>query len=53
MDFNSLGENSQIHIIRKKPFEYIVGTLKSKTSPLGPTYLANTQSPINLVVTVD
>ena len=53
MDFNSLGENSQIHIIRKKPFEHIVGTLKSKTSPLGPTYLANTQSPINLVVTVD
>lgn len=53
MDFNSLGENSQIHIIRKKPFEHIVGTLKSKTSPMAQTYLTNPQSPINLVVTVD
>lgn len=53
MDFNSLGENSQIHIIRKKPFEHIIGTLKSKTSPMAQTYLPNPQSPINLVVTVD
>lgn len=53
MDFNSLGENSQIHIIRKKPFDYIVGTLKSKTSTMAQTYLPNPQSPINLVVTVD
>lgn len=32
MDFKSLGENSQIHIIRKKPFQYLTGTLKSKTA---------------------
>ena len=53
MDFNSLGENSQIHIIRKKPFAHIIGTLKSKTSPMAQTYLTNPQSPINLVVTVN
>lgn len=32
MDLKSLGENSQIHIIRKKPFQYLTGTLKSKTA---------------------
>jgi hypothetical protein len=32
MDFKSLGENSQIYIIRKKPFMYLTGTLKSKTA---------------------
>lgn len=32
MDFKSLGENSQIYIIRKKPFEYLTGTLKVKTA---------------------
>lgn len=32
MDFKSLGENSQVHIIRKKPFQYLTGTLKSKTA---------------------
>jgi hypothetical protein len=32
MDFKSLGDNSQIHIIRKKPFQYLTGTLKSKTA---------------------
>ena len=53
MDFNSLGENSQIHIIRKKPFEHIVGTLKSKTPQIAPAYLTNPQSPINLIVSVD
>lgn len=53
MDFNSLGENSQIHIIRKKPFEHIVGTLKSKTPQIAPAYLTNPQSPINLIVAVD
>lgn len=53
MDFNSLGENSQIHIIRKKPFEYVIGTLKSKSSTMAQSYLPNPQSPINLVVTVD
>lgn len=32
MDFKSLGENSQVHIIRKKPFQYLTGTLKSRTA---------------------
>lgn len=33
MDFKSLGENSPVHIVRKKPFLYEVGTLKSKNIP--------------------
>lgn len=31
MDFKSLGENSPVHIVRKKPFVYEVGVLKSKS----------------------
>lgn len=30
MDFKNLGENSIVYIIRKKPFEYLTGMLKSK-----------------------
>ena len=30
MDFYSLGENSPVYIIRKKPFALITGTMKSK-----------------------
>ena len=32
MDFKNLGENSIVHIIRKKPFLYETGTLKSKVA---------------------
>lgn len=35
MDFNSLGENSPIYVIRKKPFSLETGVLKSKVLPQG------------------
>lgn len=31
MDFNSLGANSTVHVLRKKPFLYVTGVFKSKT----------------------
>ena len=31
MDFKNLGENGIVHIIRKKPFAYLTGVLKSKS----------------------
>lgn len=35
MDFKTLGENSPIYIVHKKPFRFEMGTLKSKgTKPL-------------------
>lgn len=55
MDFNTLGENSPVYIIRKKPFAYEVGTLKSRTPvPLqqNPYLTPNVQPTIDVVVTV-
>ena len=64
MDFKSLGENSPVHIVRKKPFVYEVGVLKSKSGlpqqmPQTNPYLAQLvqqnmpQQSFNIVVTVN
>lgn len=54
MDFNSLGENSPIYVIRKKPFSLETGVLKSKVLPQGMnTYLPQTvPQKIDITVTV-
>ena len=54
MDFKTLGENSPVYIIRKKPFCYEVGTLKSKgTKPVNQFQVPqNTQPLIDVVLTV-
>lgn len=55
MDFNSLGENSPVYIIRKKPFQFLTGTLKSKgAKPIGanPYMPQPAQQTIDVVVTV-
>lgn len=31
MDFNSIGANSTVHVLRKRPFLYVTGVFKSKT----------------------
>lgn len=56
MDFSSLGENSPIYIIRKKPFQFVTGSLKSKgTKPLtaNPFMPQPQQQNIDVVVTVN
>lgn len=54
MDFNSLGENSIVHVIRKKPFEYLTGTLKSKTAKQQNIYLPQqTPATVDVVVNVN
>ncbi|MBR1449548.1 MAG: hypothetical protein IJ588_12485 [Prevotella sp.] len=55
MDFNSLGENSIVHIVRKKPFEYLTGTLKSKTAKQQQSQylLQQVQQPVDVVITVN
>lgn len=61
MDFKSLGENSPVHIVRKKPFAYEVGVLKSKSGmALGQQpnpYMAimqqNMPQTLDIVVTVN
>lgn len=56
MDFKSLGENSQIHIIRKKPFQYLTGTLKSKTAKnqnLAPYMMQTQPQTFDLVINVN
>lgn len=55
MDFKTLGENSPVYIIRKKPFRYEVGTLKSKgTKPVNQFQVTpqNTPPLIDVVLTV-
>ena len=54
MDFNSLGESSPIYVIRKKPFEFLTGTLKSKVQkqPSNPYMPQPTPQPIDIVVNV-
>lgn len=58
MDFKSLSENSPVHVVRKKPFIYEIGTLKSKgvQQQMNP-YLAQfmqqqQQQTLNIVVNV-
>lgn len=61
MDFKSLGENSPVHIVRKKPFVYEVGVLKSKSgmpfNQQNNPYLAmmqqNMPQKMDIVVTVN
>lgn len=54
MDFNALGESSPIYVIRKKPFEFLTGTLKSKVrkQPSNPYMPQPTPQPIDIVVNV-
>jgi hypothetical protein len=54
MDFNALGENSPIYVIRKKPFQFLTGTLKSKVSkqPSNPYMPQAQQLPIDVIVNV-
>lgn len=55
MDFNSLGENSPVYIVRKRPFRYEVGTLKSKGTKqptLGTFIPQATPQPLDIVVNV-
>lgn len=56
MDFKSLGDNSQVHIIRKKPFQYLTGTLKSKTAKnmnLAPYMMQTQPQTFDLVINVN
>lgn len=54
MDFISLGENSIVHVIRKKPFDYLTGTLKSKgKQQLNPYLPQQQQQPVDVVITVN
>lgn len=55
MDFNSLGENSPVYIIRKKPFQFVTGTMKSKSQKQagGNPFLPQpTPQTVDVVVTV-
>lgn len=52
MDFNSSGLNAPIHIIRKRPFDYVIGTLKSKGN-MPQSYIMNIPQKFDLTVTVD
>lgn len=53
MDFFNLGENSPVYIIRKKPFEMLDGTLKSKSAKQQNPFIPQTSpQPIDIVVTV-
>lgn len=54
MDFNSLGESSPVYVIRKKPFGFLTGTLKSKVQkqPSNPYMPQPAPQPIDIVVNV-
>lgn len=54
MDFSSLGENSPVYIIRKKPFQFLTGTLKAKNSKQQNPYLPPIQGQCaDIVITVN
>jgi hypothetical protein len=56
MDFKSLGENSPVYIIRKKPFSFETGTLKSKglkpQNQMNPFMPQTTPQTIDVVISV-
>ena len=54
MDFNSLGENSPVYVVRKKPFQFVTGILKSKTTkqPTNPYLPQPVPQNIDVVVTI-
>jgi hypothetical protein len=51
MDFHSLGENSVIHVVRKRPYKYLTGTLKSKGSQT--TNNGNIYMPVQVTQNID
>lgn len=53
MDFKNLGENSIVYIIRKKPFAYETGVLKSKVTKQQLYQLQPTQQTFDIVVAVN
>lgn len=54
MDFFSLGENSIVHIVRKKPFEYLTGTVKSKNQQQQLSYVPQTTpKQVDIVINVN
>lgn len=53
MDFNSLGANAPVYIVRKKPYKYVVGTFKSKAIPQPNIYNLTPPQKIDIVVSVD
>lgn len=54
MDFKNLGENSIVYIIRKKPFEYLTGTLKSKVAKQhNPYQIQPTPQTFDIVIAVN
>ncbi len=54
MDFNSLGENSPVYVVRKRPFGFLTGTLKAKVpkQPVNPYLPQAQQQPIDVIVNV-
>ena len=54
MDFNAMGENSPVYIVRKRPFQFLTGTLKSKVlkQPSNPYLPQAAQLPIDIIVNV-
>lgn len=54
MDFKSLGENSPVYVVRKKPFQFLTGTLKSKVTkqPSNPYLPQTAQQPIDIIINV-
>lgn len=54
MDFNSMGENSPVYVVRKRPFGFLTGTLKAKVSkqPVNPYLPQAQQQPIDVIVNV-
>ena len=53
MDFKNLGENDIVHIIRKKPFAYLTGVLKSKNlKQANPYQVQPAPQNFDLVITV-
>lgn len=53
MDFKNLGENGIVHIIRKKPFAYLTGVLKSKNlKQANPYQVQPAPQNFDLIITV-
>lgn len=54
MDFNSLGENSPVYVVRKRPFGFLTGTLKAKVSkqPVSPYLPQVGNQPFDVIISV-
>lgn len=55
MDFNSIGANSTVHVLRKKPFLYVTGVFKSKTGQQSQSLypIQNTPPKADVVISVN